>query len=192
MDLVKWWLTAIVRPARAMDDLGRQRTPHWGLRAVLIRFVGTSLFVALPLALLARKPFQQSYLTFVQEEHYYWLLVFLFPAFGLAVWLLMAAFAHVTLRMTSLPTDFDQVANIIGMSMLTPMLVVWVWDATMVWTGAYGLTAMAISHSAFQVWETVLGVLGFERVLGLRRRSAVLVAVSANLIYVLMGALISR
>jgi len=49
-----------------------------------------------------------------------------------------------------------------------------------------------VSHTLFQAWETALGALGLERVMGLNTRTSVSVAIGVNLIYVLMGALFSR
>jgi hypothetical protein len=162
------------------------------LAAVLVRFILTSLFVALPLTLLGRTPFQPPYLTGIPEERYYLLLVFAFPLFGVVTWLLMSGCAHLLLRFSSNPTDFDRVANIVGMSMLIPVPVILAWDLVMILSNTYRLATMAPSHSLFQVWETTLGILGFKRVLGLGTRPAILVAIVINLIYVLMGALFSR
>jgi hypothetical protein len=81
-----------------MEALRTRPAPFWGLKAVLVRFVGTSLLVALPLALLERTPFQPSYLVFIKEENYYRMLVFLFPVFGVFTWLLMSSCAHVGLH----------------------------------------------------------------------------------------------
>jgi hypothetical protein len=192
MDFLRVWLTGIVKPAQAMEALKPQPAPLWGLAAVLVRFILTSLFVALPLALLRRTPFQPSYLAFIPEESYYLALIFTFPLFGVVTWLLMSGCAHLLLRFSSHHTDFDQVANIVGMSMLIPVPIILAWDLSMILADAYELVTMAPSHSLFQVWETILGIVGFKCVLGLGTRPAVLVAITANLIYVLTGALFSR
>jgi hypothetical protein len=49
-----------------------------------------------------------------------------------------------------------------------------------------------MSRTLFQTWETALGVLGLKCVIGLNTRTSVLFAIGVNLIYVLMGALLSR
>ena len=192
MDFVRVWLTGMLHPSTAMETLRTRPAPSWGFKAVLLRFVGTSLLVALPLALLERTPFQSSYLVFIKDENYYLMLVFLFPVFGISTWLLMSSCAHVSLRLCSCQTEFDLIANVIGISMLIPMPIVWVWDLTMIATGAYALVPMAVSHTLFQTWETALGVLGLKHVIGLNTRTSILVAIGVNLIYVLMGALFSR
>jgi hypothetical protein len=192
MDFAQVWFTGLVRPARAMEALRSQPAPAFGLKAVLVRFVGTSLLVALPLALLGRTPFQPPHLTFIPTESYYRVLVYAFPIFGVVAWLLMSATAHLLLRLASHQTDFDRVANVIGLSMLIPVPIMLAWDLAMILAGTYGLATMAPSHSIFQVWETALGVIGFKSVLGLGTRPALAVALVANLIYVLLGALFSR
>ena len=192
MGFLRVWFTGIVHPAGAMEALRTRPAPFWGLGAVLVRFVLTSLSVALPLALLRRTPFQPSYLSFIPGESYYLVLVFAFPLFGVVTWLLMSGCAHLLLRLSSHQTDFDQVANIVGMSMLIPIPIVLAWDLVMILAGTYQLATMASSHSLFQVWETVLGIVGFKRVLDLGTRPAILIAIVINLVYVLMGALFSR
>ena len=192
MDFLNLWFTGLLHPSRAMETLRTRPAPFWGLQAVLLRFVGTSLLVSLPLALLGRVPFEPSYIEFIQEKHYYTVLVFMFPVFGIIAWLLMSSFAHLILRLSSHHTDFDQIANVAGMSMLIPMPIVWVWDLTMIMTGAYGLVTMGISHTIIQIWETIIGTIGLKRVVGLRTRTAILVAIAINLIYVLMGGFFSR
>ncbi len=54
--------------------------------------------------------------------------VFFLPIFGVTIWLLMSAFAHVALRLAGKSSDFDLVLNIVGMGMLIPMAVTWAWD----------------------------------------------------------------
>ena len=192
MDFLKVWFTGIVNPGKAMDALRTRPAPLWGLVAVVVRFVLTSLVVALPLALLGRTPFQAPYLSLIPEERYYLVLVFAFPLFGLVTWLLMSGCAHLLLHLSSHHADFGQVANIVGLSMVIPVPIILAWDLIMILAGTYRLATMAPSHSLFQVWETVLGTVGFKRVLGLRTRPAILVAIAVNLIYVLLGALFSR
>jgi hypothetical protein len=192
MDILRVAIAGIFHPATAMDALKARPAPSWGLRAVLVRFIGASVFVTLPLALLGRTPFAPSCLTFIPDERYYTVLVFLLPVFGIIAWLLMSSCAHVALRLCSRRTDFDQIANVIGLSMLIPMPIVWTWDLAMIIAGTYGLAVMAISHSLFQVWEIFLGFLGLKRVLGLDSPAALGIAIAANLVYVLMGALFSR
>jgi hypothetical protein len=192
MSFVQLWLQGIVRPTRAFDQLKGMPAPHWGLAAVLIRFVVTALTTTLALLLLGREPFWPSYLTFLPPERYYAVLVFAFPIFGLVAWLLMGSIAHLALRLAGRQSDVDQILNIAGMAMLIPMPVLWLWDWAMIALDAYQVATMAPSHALVQVWEAALGAVGFRRILGLGPGTAIALAVAINLVFILMGSLFSR
>jgi hypothetical protein len=121
MDFLALWFTGLLHPLRAMEALRTRPAPLWGLTAVLVRFVGTSLLVTLPLALLGRTPFTPSYLEFIRTDEYYRVWVFVLPLFGVVTWLLMSSFAQLVLRLSAHHTDFDRIANVVGMAMLIPM-----------------------------------------------------------------------
>jgi hypothetical protein len=186
-----WWL-GLIRPVRAFGELGTMPTPWWGLSAVLIRFVITALTTTLALLLLGREPFQPSYLTFLPTGDYYRALVFFFPVFGLVAWLLMSCVAYLSLRLAGRVCDFDQVLNIVGMSMLIPMPVLWLWDWLMIALDAYTLTIMAPSHAVVQIWEAGLAAVGFRRILNLSGASAIALAILINITFVLLGSLFAR
>ena len=132
MNFVQVWLSGLIHPARSLDELKDKPAPQWGLLAVLIRFILTAFLVTLPLYLLGREPFTPSSLTFLATKNYYMAQVFFLPIFGVTTWLLMSAFAHVMLRLAGKESNFDQVLNIVGIGMLIPMPVTWVWDVTMI------------------------------------------------------------
>src|SRR5512137_2060168 len=115
MAFLRLWLNGILHPARAFDELKTRPAPRWGLIAVAIRFVGTSLTTELLSIALHLRPFQPPYLTFLPAEGYYRYQFFFMPLFGLGVWLLTSAVAHVTLRLAGKRSDMDQVLNIIGL-----------------------------------------------------------------------------
>ena len=137
--------------------------------------------------LLGRKPFEPSYLTFLPTERYYAAQVFFLPLFGLAVWLLMSGVVHVVLRLAAHESDFDQVLNIVGMGMLVPMPVVWLWDWSMILSNSFQMAVMAVSHSIFQLWEAWVEAIGLRRVLGLRALPAAGLALLANVLFVLLA-----
>ena len=80
-----------------------------------------ALLVTLPLCLLGRQPFAPSSLGFLATNSYYRAQVFFLPLFGLGIWLLMSALAHVAPRLMGKESHFDLVLNMIGMGMLDPM-----------------------------------------------------------------------
>jgi hypothetical protein len=65
MNFVRVWLTGVIHPARSFDELKSKPASHWGLLAVLLRFVTTALIETLPLYVLGREPFWPSYLSFL-------------------------------------------------------------------------------------------------------------------------------
>ncbi len=192
MTFIRVWALGIFSPLRAFEALKGKPAPLWGLWAVLIRFVVTSLTTTLALCLLGREPLVPSYLTFVPTTNYYAVLLFTFPLFGVAAWLLMSAVAYLMIRLIGREVDFDQVLNVVGIGMVIPMPVVWLWDWTMIGLDAYRLPTMAVSHAVFQMWETGIEAVGLRRVVGVKAPVAVGVAVVINLVYVLAGAIFAR
>ncbi len=164
----------------------------WGLWAVLIRFVGTSLTTILALYLLDRVPFVPSRLTFLRAENYYAAEIFFLPLFGLAMWLLGSALAHVVLRLAGKVSDFDQILNIVGLGMLIPMPVVWLWDWTTIALNWYQTTVMAISHSLFALWGVMLYSVGFKRILGLWTLLAIGLALIITGLYISLAMVFIR
>jgi hypothetical protein len=169
------------------DELRQKPAPSWGLRAVLIRFIVTSLTTTLALYLLGRLPFAPSRLTFLPVEHYYRAEILFLPLWGLGIWLLMASMAHVFIRLARKRSDFDQILNVIGMGMLVPMPAVWLFDWTAIGFSFYTMMPMAISHSVFQLWEVSIEATGLNKLLGLRLPVAVTVAIAINVVYVLLA-----
>ena len=184
MNFLHVWALGLINPFRAFEDLKSKPAPRWGFRAVVIRFVATSLTTTLALRVLGRVPFAPSRLTFLTTENYYGAEIFFLPMFGLAVWLFGSAIVHVVLRLAGKESDFDEVLNIIGLGMLIPMPVVWVWDWTMIALNWYHITVMAISHSFFALWGVVLYSIGFKRNLGLRAIPAIGMALAITGMYI--------
>ena len=192
MNFVQVWLTGLINPARSFEELKSKPAPNWGFLSVLIRFLFTSIFVTLPLYLLGREPFASSSLTLVTTRNYYAAQLLILPIFGVTIWLLMSAIAHVVLRLTSKRSDFDQVLNIVGMGMLIPIPVIWAWDITMIALNLYVLPVMAVSHTIFQLWEASIEAVGFIKLLRLKVVPAICLALIINAIYVAFAATFIR
>lgn len=192
MNLARVWLLGLINPSRAFEELKSKPAPIWGLWAVLIRFVATSLTTVLALYLLGRVPFEPSCLTFLATEDYYAAEIFFMPLFGLGIWLLSGAFVHLILRLAGKAGNFDKILNIIGLGLLIPMPVVWLWDWTVIALNYYQVTVMAISHSVFALWGVILYSVGFKKVLGLRTLPAVGLALVITGIYISLASLFIR
>ncbi len=192
MNFVQVWLTGLINPVRSLDELKDKPAPHWGLLAVLTRFIPTSLIVTFPLFLLGREPFYPSNLTFLATQNYFMAQVIFLPIFGLTIWLLMCACAHVVMRFAGKGSDFDLILNIVGMGMLIPMPVTWAWDISMIALHWYVLPVMAISHSIIQLWEASIEALGFIKLLRLKVVPAICLSLIINAIYVAFAAIFIR
>jgi hypothetical protein len=186
------WLVGIYNPAKFAEELKSKPAPLWGFAAVAIRFSGSTLTTGLLALITQLTPFQPSSLTFLPTEVYYRYQLFFLPLFGLAVWLLMSGVAHTAIRLAGRRSDFDQVLNIIGLGMLVPMPVVWLWDGAMIGLGTFQLATMALSHSVFQLWEASVQAVCLRRNLGLGAVSAVVLAVGINIVFILMATIFVR
>ncbi len=192
VNFVQVWLSGMLNPVRSLDQLKGKPAPQWGLLAVLTRFIPTAIMVTFPLFLLGREPFYPSSLTFLATRNYYIAQVFFLPIFGVTIWLLMSAFAHVALRLARKSSDFDLVLNIVGVGMLIPMPVTWAWDISMIALHWYLLPVMAISHSIIQLWEASIEAVGFVRLLRLRVVPAISLALVINAIYIALAGIFIR
>ena len=192
MNFVRLWFLGLINPSGMLNELKDKPAPVWGVWAVLIRFLVTSLTSILALYLLDRLPFAPSRLTFLPVADYYKAEIFFLPLWGLGIWLLMSGMAHVVIRLFGKISDFDQILNIIGMGMLVPMPVLWLFDWATIASGWYGMIAQATSHSLIQLWETGIEALGLKRILGLRLSGAVALAAVINVVYVLLAIIFIR
>lgn len=161
-----WWL-GIVDPAGAFEHLRHKPAPAWGLWAILMRFVVTSLTSILALHLLGRRPFYDAYLTFLPAERYYAAEVFFLPVFGLAGWLLSSAVVHLILRLAGRESDIDWILNVVGWGLLVVMPVVWLVDWVSIGLDVYGRGSTPAIHALVSVWEVALFGVGLSKIKGL-------------------------
>jgi len=192
MDFFKVWFLGIIEPPSAFEKLKNKPAPLWGLLAVLIRFLGTSITSILVLYLLDRQPFEPSYLSFLSNKNYYLAEIFFLPLFGLAIWLLTSSVVHLILRLNGKSSNFDQILNVVGMGMLIIMPVVWLWDWVMIALNWYQMMIMAFSHSVFALWGVMLHSVGFKKVLGIRTISAIGLALVIPCVYIPLAMIFIR
>ena len=168
MGIFKIWLMGITNPSAAFDELRKKPAPAWGLWAILIRFVITSLTSILALYLLDRRPFIDSYLTFLSVENYYAAEIFFLPIFGLAGWLLGGSAVHLILRLAGKQSQFDWILNVIGWGLLIVMPVVWVLDWASIALDIYGAGLIPVLHALVSVWEVTLFGIGLSKMEGVK------------------------
>jgi hypothetical protein len=186
-----WWMS-ITRPAQMTEELRAKPAPLYGFIMVLIRFVITSLTSLLALYFLHRIPFAPSRLAFLPTEEYYRAEIFFLPLWGIGIWLLMGGLGHLSMKLLRKPGNYDQALNIIGMGMLTPMPLLWLWDWLAIALNIYGVLTQAISHSIAQLWEATVQTIGFKKILGLGLPTAALIAVLINALYISLAMMFIR
>jgi len=174
ISFLKIWIKGITRPKRAFAELTEKPAPHWGLYAVLIRFVVTSLTSILALYMLAQTPFEPSYLTFLSAGDYYRAEIFFLPAFGVTAWLLGGAVTHLILRLTGKDSNFDWILNVIGFGLLIPMPVLWILDWSTIALNIYGGMLTPVIHALISIWEITLFGIGLSKMRTLDLRWALL------------------
>ena len=173
MNLFQLYLTAVLRPARAFDEVKKKPAPLWAFRVLLFFNIMISLTSILALYLLKRQPFLPSALTFLSTERYYEAEIFFLPVLRMAAWLLSAALIHVGIRLAGKPSDFDQILNIGGVQYLVVMPYTFAVDWTAIALNAYGFGLIAVLHGTVDlVWATALMVIGLRRLLGIETKLA--------------------
>jgi len=186
VSFLRVWFLGIINPSRMFGELKSKHAPQWGLWAVLVSSIVSSFTTFLPLYMLGRVPFSPSNLSILPADQYYRAQTIFFPVFALAVWLLTSSVANVILRLSGKEANFDQILNIVGISGLVFMPVDWLWDWTAIALNWYQMTAMAIVHSAFALWEIALITVGFMKILRLKPLpsaglATIMVAISISL-----------
>lgn len=186
MNTMQLSLFGISHPGRAFDELLRKPAPQWGLWAILVRWVGASLTVGLLALFVMRVPTTPSSLNFpfLTDENYYLVSIFWGPVFGLAIWLLWGAFAHVWLRLAGYTSDFDHILNMIGLASLIPAPFVWIWDSLMIIMDRVRAPEAGVGHMILALWGLSLLTIGFKRNLQLGTMMAASLSVALLLIYI--------
>ena len=169
MRFLKLWVTSYFSPARAVAALKDKPAPQWGLYGVLIRCLLVSLCWYLPAHLLGRVPSSPPpSLRALPAEDYYLAMVFIFPLFTLAIWLLDGALAHVLLRLIGRESSIYQILNIDGMGNLIIGLPIVAWDWFALALGWDSATVIwGLMHLLIDLWYIVFVIMGLKRILRL-------------------------
>jgi hypothetical protein len=190
--IIRLCLKGMTDPRAAFGALRVEPSPIPGLLAVLIRFVLTSLTTVLALRQLNAQPFYPPSIAIADPARYYDAQVYFLPVFGIAIWQLMSAMIATLLALGGTKVDFSKVLNLVGVGMLIPMPVVWIWDWAMIAMGSYTMLVMAVSHTLFQLWETWLQAIGLRVVAGTTLPVACALALAANVVFILIAMIVVR
>ncbi len=175
MSFFRLWLTGYLHPGRAFEALRDKPAPHWGLYGVLLRGLIMGVVWYLPRALMGLRPALAPVLPFPPVESYYWHALWYFPVFELAKWLLLAAIMHLALRLLRLPSDYDVLLNLSGITALIIDPAIRVWDWIVYAAGwSENTVLMGAAHAlVFWPWGLALAVIGMRKLLGLPARVVV-------------------
>jgi hypothetical protein len=185
--ILKLLIDGIRRPVKMADALAKAPAPAMGLQAVLFRFILTSITSLLALQLLHRLPFAPSELVNLPIEKYYFAEVFFLPVWGVAIWVLMSSVVYLVLQLGKITVDYGKILNAIGIGMLVPMPVLWVWDWIAIGLNIYTVTNQAVSHSIALSWGAIIQVICITRLLKVKLWLAVILIVVANAMYVALA-----
>jgi hypothetical protein len=184
--------TGIYNPRLVLIELDSRDSLKTGITFVLIRFIITTLTSPLLLYLLGRVPFASSQLVNLPIKSYYFAEIFFLPIWGIFIWLLMGSFTYLLLRLINKNIVIDKIFNIIGLGMIIPMPLLWLWDWTAIALNIYTVIPQAISHSIAQVWEGTIEAMGFKQLLKLKTKTAIGIAVIINLVYISLAMMFIR
>jgi hypothetical protein len=177
------WLTGYYSPSKVIEGLRDKPAPHWGVYAACLRGLLDAFLLYLPLALMGRQPSTPSYITFLPAETYFAWSVLFAPPLLVFQWLLLGALLHVILRLSSRPSDIDQILNITGMAGLVVGAFLVIWDWVWILLGWQNEVLLGISHLVLVIWAVVITTTGFKRILGL----PVWLGILLNVIWLLLG-----
>jgi len=166
MSFIRLWFTGYYNPAKMIEELRSKPAPHWGFYGQFLRAAMDSLLLYLPVALMGRVPPMPSNISALPTDQYYWHLVWLSPLVLAAEWLLASAFVHLVLRLSGRRSDFDQVLNIGGMSVLVVGAFILLWDWAWITMGGLDQYSLGFTHLAISLWGLAIGTVGLKRILG--------------------------
>ena len=175
MSFFRLWLTCYLNPGRAFEALRDKPAPLWGLYGMLLRGLIVGMVWYLPRALMGLRPAMAPALPFPPVESYYWHLLWYFPVFEVAKWLLLGAVMHLVLRLARLPNDYDAILNVSGIATVVIDPAIRIWDWIVFAAGwSENTVLMGAAHALiFWPWGIVLFVIGLRKLLGLTARVVV-------------------
>ncbi len=190
MKLFQLWRLGVTHPARAFDELRSRPAPAWGFWVVLTFNLLISATTLLTLYALGRRPFLESWLTFLPTEKYLLAEMFFLPPLRMLVWLLSSALIHLGLRLAGRPGGMDLILNMGGLGYLIIMPFILLSDWLLIALNAYDLAEY--SHSLVAVWSLVLTVIGLRRLLGVKTGLAIVLGLVSLLFTIPILAIFSR
>jgi len=193
MSLVRLWWTAMVRPARAFEEVKKKSAPLWAFRMLLVFNLMISLTTNLARLFLGHEPLLPSWLTFLPAERYLLAQLFFIPVLRMAVWVLGSGVIHLGIRLAGKPSDMDRILNIGGVQYLVVMPYTFLVDWTALAFGVFDFSLIGAIHGGVDlVWSIALQVIGLRVLLGLRTAPALGLSLISNALTLPLLAIFAR
>ena len=114
MSLIRLWWTALIKPAKAFEEVSCKPAPLWAFWVVLSFNLLISFTTNLARVLSGGEVLLPSWLTFLRDDRYLFAELFFLPVVRMAAWLLGAAIVHLGLRLLGCSSNFDRILQIGG------------------------------------------------------------------------------
>ncbi len=193
MNYFQLYVTAVLHPARAFDEIRSRPAPLWAFKVLLFFNLLISATSTLARYLLRQDVLMPSALTFLPDENYLLAQIFFLPIVRMAAWLLNAAVVHLSLRLAGKPSNMDQILNIAGVIYLVVMPYTFLVDWTLIALNAFDSQIVVGLHGVVDlVWSLALGVIGLRRLLGIETKLALTVSLIGSAVGMPLLALLAR
>lgn len=193
MNLFQLYLTAVLHPARAFDEIRARPAPLWAFKVLLIFNLLISATSTLARYLLKQDLLMPSALTFLPDENYLLAQIFFLPVVRMAAWLLGSATIHLGIRLAGKPSNMDQILNIAGVIYLVVMPYTFLVDWTTIAFNAFTSDIIVGLHGVVDlIWSLALQVIGLRRLLGIENKLAISVAAIGFAMQLPLLALLAR
>jgi len=193
MNYFQLYVTAVLHPARAFDEIRSRPAPLWAFKVLLFFNLLISATSTLARYLLGQGVLMPSALTFLPDEHYLLAQIFFLPVVRMADWLLSAAIIHLGIRLAGKPSNMDQILNIAGVIYLVVMPYTFLVDWTLIALNAFNSQVVVGLHGVVDlVWSLALQVIGLRRLLGIETKLALIVSLISSAVGMPLLALLAR
>ena len=193
MNYFQLYVTAVLHPACAFDEIRSRPAPLWAFKVLLVFNLLISATSTLARYLLGQDVLMPSSLTFLPDENYLLAQIFFMPVLRMAQWLLSSAIVHLGIRLAGKPSDMDQILNIAGVIYLVVMPYTFLIDWTAIALNAFNSQVIVVLHGVVDlVWSLALQVIGLRQLLGIETKLALIVAVISSAVGVPLLALFAR
>ena len=193
MNYFQLYVTAVLHPARAFDEIRSRPAPLWAFKVLLFFNLLISATSTPARYVLGQDVLMPSALTFLPDEQYLLAEIFFLPVVRMAAWLLSAAVVHLCIRLAGRPSNMDQILNIAGVIYLVVMPYTFLVDWTPITLNAFNSQVVVGLHGVVDLlWSLALDVIGLRRLLGIEPKLALTVSLISQVVAMPLLAVLAR